>query len=332
MAIVRTKAPDQQAALRDAVDWVLRIEEEPSLITSEDFERWLHAGPHHRKAFTQAANTWGEAGALPLGDILRDEGPSVSESAPARRRSIRRSVLWGSMGAALSVCAAVFVAALLLPSTSSPGWQANYQTQTAQIETYELVDGTSLSLDAQSVVFAHIDDEYRTLELAQGRLFVDVARNEDKPFRVTAGDMSFTALGTSYSVERLTNGWQLEVFEGRVSADGPQGSQSLTANQGLSVRNGEAELFELADTLENEVPDWTSKRLVLNSVSVADAIKKFERYSVDEIVVDDESLKAFRVSGVFRLTEPDAFVKTVSQLTGSRVIHSDGRLILTHSE
>tara|TARA_B100000678_G_scaffold290655_1_gene304160 strand:+ start:4735 stop:5727 length:993 start_codon:yes stop_codon:yes gene_type:complete len=330
---VRTKAQDQQAALRDAVDWVLRIEEEPSLITSEDFERWLHAGPHHRKAFTQAANTWGEAGELPLGDLLRDEGMPVSESAPARHRSIRRPVLWGSMGAALSVCAAaVFVAAFLLPSTSSPGWQANYQTQTAQIETYELVDGTSMSLDAQSVVFAHIDDEYRTLELAQGRLFVDVERDEDKPFRVVADDMTFTALGTSYSVERLSDGWQLEVYEGQVSADGPERNQSLTANQGLIVRDGQAELFDLAETLESEVPDWTSKRLVLNSVSVADAIKKFERYSVDEIVVDDESLKTFRVSGVFRLTEPDAFVKTVSQLTGSRVIHSDGRLILTHSE
>lgn len=312
---------------RAAADWVLKIEDEPALLTSEVFERWLHADPAHSAAFARVSNTWRAAGELSPAPEMQGAGQPIPVVERLVRSAFWRPRLWAPLGAGLAACAVLVLVMTGRPVTE-PVWSSQFRTETAQIQTYELADGTTLVLDARSSASAKFDADFRTVELAEGRLFVDVERDEDKPFRVALGDMEFSALGTSYAVERLDDGWRLEVYEGRVLANGLGEHIVLGEDEALSFSDGALSRSSVGQTLENQLPDWTSQRVVFDAVALEAAVDAFQRYSDEDIVVQGDALKAFRVSGVFRLTEPDAFIQTVSQLTGADIITDGSTTVL----
>lgn len=312
---------------RAAADWVLRIEDEPALLTSEAFERWLHEDPAHSAAFARVSKTWRAAEALSPPPEPEQSEQAISIRDRIRRIAFRRPRFWAPVGAGLAACAALVLVMTGRP-VSDPVWSSEFRTETAQIQTYELADGTTLFLDSRSRASARFDADFRTVELAQGRLFVDVERDADKPFRVALGDMVFSALGTSYAVELLDDGWRLEVYEGRVRAQGPGEGLVLGEAEAVSFSSGALSRYALGETLENRLPDWTSQRVVFDAVALEAAVDAFQRYSDEDIVVQGDALRTFRVSGVFRLTEPEAFIQTVSQITGADIINDGSTTIL----
>ena len=313
---------------RAAADWVLKIEDEPALLTSEAFERWLHEDPAHSAAFARVSNTWRAAGELSPPPELETSELTLPLLERVQRSASWRPRLWAPLGGGLAACAVLLLVMTGRP-VSEPVWSSQFRTETAQIQTYELADGTTLVLDARSRASAQFDADFRTVELAEGRLFVDVERDEDKPFRVALGDVVFSALGTSYAVERLDDGWRLEVYEGRVRANGLGELIVLGEDEALSFSNGALSRSSVGQTLETQLPDWTSQRVVFDAVALETAVDAFQRYSDEGIVVQGDALKAFRVSGVFRLTEPEAFIQTVSQLTGADIITDGSTTILS---
>lgn len=316
-----------QDLLGEAVDWVLRIEDDPALLTSETFENWLYRDPAHVKAFASASNTWSEAGQIRLPAAITEKAPDTRTNSPQRRRIFTRPQIWAPASAGLAACAAALFFMLGVPEPV-PAWQAEYSTRTAEIGNYTLDDGTMLYLDARSSASALIDESLRIVQLKTGRIFVDVERDENKPFSVTLDDMTFSALGTAYAVERLTDGWRLEVYEGHVRATGGPDALELHGNEAVASTPEGLVRYSIGDTLETELPDWTSERVVFNAIELQDAVKAFRRYSDDEISVEGEALKTFRISGLFRLTAPDAFVRTISQLTGADIVQDGEKTVL----
>lgn len=88
--------------------------------------------------------------------------------------------------------------------TTSPGIapSATYATLDNEVRDVELSDGTIVTLDENSelVILEGFNGEDRSVELT-GTAFFDVARDEDKPFIIDAGNSEVTVLGTSFLVK-----------------------------------------------------------------------------------------------------------------------------------
>lgn len=56
----------------------------------------------------------------------------------------------------------------------------------------------------------------RSLTLVSGQAFLDVKGDPSRPFVVTAGDTTFTAVGTRFDVRRLGQGAKVTLIEGHI--------------------------------------------------------------------------------------------------------------------
>ena len=172
------------------------------------------------------------------------------------------------------------------------------------------------------------------MSLESGRIFIEVEPDAARPFRVGSETVSFTALGTAYGVERSADGWRLEVHEGTVRLQTPSVTEDYSAGTGAILNPAGLTRFDLPETLETGQPNWTSGRVVFDGTTLIEALQVFDPYTDRPVEIVGEDLRAFEVSGVFRLTDIDAFLRSVEVLTGARLssgTRSPARLDPAHS-
>lgn len=89
-----------------------------------------------------------------------------------------------------------------------------------------------VSASANTVVDERIDDSGVTLALARGKVECEVEPRPGRaPFRVVAGEVTVTVVGTRFSVERGAGGVRVEVVRGRVHVAAPGVDKLLAAGE-----------------------------------------------------------------------------------------------------
>ena len=247
---------------------------------------------------------------------------------------------------ALTACVVVCVAAALLLAGPGGVDRAGYGTAIGEIRQIALRDATVMHLDSATRVQTAFSDRARRVDLAGGRVFVDVTRMADRPFTVHVGDTGFTALGTAYSVHRDTARIRLEVYEGRVrivrpgrdpvtiaAGDGahvappntdPDTNQNTGPNTDPNSNTATGlEIFALGGPAAPDGPAWTRNRAVFSATPLRDAVHEINRYTTRKVIVADTALADHRISGVFTLTDTDAFIRTAALITGAAVRETD---------
>jgi transmembrane sensor len=76
---------------------------------------------------------------------------------------------------------------------------------------------------------------------------------------------------------------------------------------------------------------WRTGYLIFRDMALADAIAEFNRYTVRKIVIDDPTVAAIRVSGKFRSTQFEAFVRLLEEGFPVRAHSVGDRIVLTDS-
>jgi ferric-dicitrate binding protein FerR (iron transport regulator) len=116
-----------------------------------------------------------------------------------------------------------------------------------------LSDGTDVMLNSTSSL-AYSEEREITLE---GEAFFKVTKGE-KPFVVTAGEVTVTVLGTTFNVEAYPDRERVKVtlFEGKIKLDSKHGSRILNAGEELLFDPGASEyLLTLIDRARQQ-PEW----------------------------------------------------------------------------
>jgi len=78
-----------------------------------------------------------------------------------------------------------------------------------------------------------------------------------------------------------------------------------------------------------EYLSWRSGYLVFHDVPLAEAVAEFNRYNVRKIEIDDSAVAAIKVSGKFRSTNFEAFVRLLEDGFPVRAQTTDDQIILT---
>lgn len=317
--------------LEAAADWLLRIEEDVRVLTSEPFERWLHSDPRHVTAFNSIANEWGMAGLIPLPADARNASGQAKPSAwlSAILDRLRAPWVFGGVGA-LATMAVAFVI-FLHPASGPASAPVSYATDTGEVSEFALADGSRLFLDARSSVEVRLSETERDVTLRDGRLFVDVQPDARRPFRVESDAVSFIAVGTAYAVEHSGDSWRLEVYEGTVRLEAPAANGAFEAGKGAVLTPAGLAQFDLPDTLKAGLPDWTSEQVVFDQTALVDAAAEFARYTDKPVSIVGDELRKYQVSGVFRLTDLDSFLRSVEVLTGARATETAEGTVLSAS-
>jgi transmembrane sensor len=188
-----------------------------------------------------------------------------------------------------------------------------------------------LQLDTASSVTVRFTSAERVVTLRRGQLFVHVARDATRRFRVTTEQADAIAIGTRFNVRRHQGTTTVTVAEGVVSvegrapADGSTGRiatlPTVRVTAGEMVRVGRAGGFPSdaspADLVQALA--WLEHRIVFNERPLAEVVTEFNRYAAMPIEIDDVRLEGLPISGSFDASDAESFVQFLETLPGVTV-------------
>lgn len=280
------------------------------------------------------------------------------EPAPLRSRLSLRS--WPTRAVAAGLVLAVATALTWYVASS----RFYYRTPVGGLASVPMSDGSNVTLNTDSAIRLVVNDRIRGVELERGEAFFEVAKDAHRPFVVTAGNKRVIAVGTKFSVRRAGDDVQVLVTEGKVRLEddslaaaareiaGTAEPATSAAQSGVdqtshpsAVRAGDGGMLLIAGAVAHagesgvlvqnvplmEVDDhltWRSGYLTFRETPLADAITEFNRYNERQIVIEDPAVAGIRISGKFRSTRFEAFVRLLEQGFPIRAQYGDGRILL----
>jgi transmembrane sensor len=312
----RRRPVNRQAAAEAAV-WLARLHGPSRSASMErEFQAWLSAADEHRHAFERCTEVWQEVPRLTLANAF---GAGAQQS----------GLNWGW---AAAVFAGVLVAGAWVWPTGD-----SYITDIGEYRQVALADGSRLSLNTATKLRVTLDQTRREVEIQSGEALFEVAKDPTRPFIVRAGGHQVRALGTMFVVRRLpsaSDALAVTLFEGRVEVSPVQPSPASTApvllqpGQRLELTSAKATPHLEHPSIEHATA-WTRQEVVMDDMSLPEAITEMNRYSRRPIVLEpDPRLALLRVSGVYRAGDSEGFAQAVAALHGLETKREGERLVI----
>ncbi|MBU2914558.1 MULTISPECIES: FecR family protein [Reichenbachiella] len=162
-----------------------------------------------------------------------------------------------------------------------------------QMDSVRLVDGTMIYLGAHSALSCAPDfnSKTRQVTLIRGNAFFDVARNPQKPFVISSGQIKTTVLGTSFNIDLKEDNCTVTVHTGKVNVKSQDQSVDLIPNQEAYFTGATSSLSK--KTLTNShMTRWYRRDLQLENTSLGEVLSVIEyKFGVKAQVKNQEDLK-----------------------------------------
>jgi transmembrane sensor len=300
-------------------------------------DRWLEASTAHVVAFIRLEATWQRTdqlkalgagtppGVVPFPDewqlspVFKSPEETADPAPPAKR--VHRVVWAMAASVILAITAGLWYQRSLEPSYSPP---------IGGIASVPMTDGSTVTLNTDSEVRIALNDGERRVRLDQGEAFFQVAKDPHRPFVVGVDGTRVIAVGTAFSVRRDGDDVLVVVSEGEVKIE-TEGHSPILARAG-SVAHKRREGTTLAPMPASELDaalSWRTGFLVFRNTPLAAAAAEFNRYNTRKILIADDGVGEIRLSGKFRSTQHDAFIRLLEG--GFPVIaqRADDQVVLT---
>jgi transmembrane sensor len=313
--------PIPETIRADAADWLARNEGDRPEAVEAEFHAWLSRDLRHRLAYAEAERNWRES-------LL------LANSAMGRARVLGRAPIYmqRSTHLAAAALAVVLVVGLLSVRTVrdmtgiSIGTQVearSYQTEPGETRTWQLDGGTVLTLSGDSLVRALPAKGASHLELVRGHARIRAAATDAAPTEVSAAGISVQTYGASFDVSCAPAANRIDVLAGQVQASLPGGeTRSLNAGDGLAVpAAGQPKPTALASPPPHAIRPSTD-------MTVGEAVQALNQRNTVQIHLAASDVAERRLTGAFRIDDPEGFADAVAALDGLDVVHSPGSIVL----
>ena len=275
--------------IQQAANWLTRLhDEDVSESERQAFNAWCQADPRHAVAIERMRGLWGSFDTVP--------------ARPARLALNRAFALQRPRAAQVVGLLGVMLCGWL-GLEHLPVWMADQRTGVGERRQIALEDGSQLQLNSNSAVDVKFDGHQRVIELLQGELWVDVAKDAQRPFVVRTDQGTATALGTRYLVKRAPDGTTVvTVIESSVAVKGE-------ASEGVKVAAGQRSILDhghaqAPQAIGDSDPDaWTRGLLKVDDQPLSDVLQTLASYRHGLVRFDPQALQNLRVSGVFKLDD-----------------------------
>ncbi|USQ94165.1 FecR family protein [Caulobacter sp. RL271] len=316
-----------------AATWFARLQDDDvSPQDRRDFQHWLNADARHAAAWDAVRATWDDLSGLendPALAALRADALGAGEAPP--RRLNRRALGLAAAGLVATVGGAL-LGRRWLEGDKTPAPAADepvFTTAVGERSTFRLADNSVVTLGTDSAVRVNHWGAERRLTLLRGQAYFQVAKDKTRPFIVSAGDKSVTAVGTAFDVRMEPGKLSVTLVEGRVRIVGasPQGQRRIEMSAGSRfVANGSADwAVATVDTAKESA--WLQGRLVFDAEPLSSVVAEMNRYSTRKLALADPTLAATPVSGVFKTGQIDAFVAALRTYGLAEVGRSDDKQV-----
>lgn len=271
---------------------------------------------------------------------------------PVAREPRRRGRFWIGAAAVVMLMLSVVLYQVLPLESSIHQSVDRYVSEIGSIESIALPDGSELTLNSGTELIVSMTEDERTVMLRRGEVYLNVAKDSNRPFSVAVGNQKVTVLGTSFSVRKQPSQINVMVEEGVVCVH-PE-SEPASANAPLvgdatatAQKFSSSDLFRVSAGWLVDV-DLTKNRVTAsNDPSLADyhswrqgylefvrqplyvVVSKLNRYSARKIVLEDPSIMNLEVSAIIYIDQLNQSVRDLQKVIPVTVVSHFDRIILT---
>lgn len=227
------------------------------------------------------------------------------------RKRILRLRIVASMAASLIICVMIGIQ-LYYYNDNKKLNQFVSQDITMNVESGErtnitLPDGTKVALNAGTSMSYSVDYGLRTREVRMaGEAFLDVAKDPEKPFKLTTEYVGIEVLGTKFNINAYTNSDLVEatLIEGSVklTTKGMK-TQTITMkpNEKAVYNKKSDELSVTQKATTHFETAWLEGKLVFRSAEFKEILRKLERrYGVEIVITNIEKYNTDLFTGTFK--------------------------------
>jgi transmembrane sensor len=313
------------ARLRDASEWVQRLNESNVEAVADQWMQWCKSDPLNLPAFEQMQRLW-------------NAFPKASETVfqprqPANRLRHRSRLVALAASVLLLVGVAAWFA-LRYPEIRV------LNTPVGEQRRIDLADGSHLDLAPNSRVSTRFTLTRRDVKLERGQAFFEVAHNALRPFIVHVNGLTVTAVGTAFDVRIGPSNTVVTVSEGRVNvAPGADEVGRGSHPQPEIVRAGagqrvtfskSAQRLTVADIDPKAAASWRGGTLQFVSEPLADVVGAINRYSASQIIVAP-AFQQTRFTGTVSPVNVRDWLKALEQIYAIEVVDQGANGVLIRS-
>lgn len=276
-----------------AAGWYVQFQADPpTLAEQKAWQLWIDSDPAHLAAWNQMEQLQRHLGTLPQ-DLKR----RALNTGQQRRQVLKLLLLATGTG---------FLSWNAQQHTSLGNAWADYKTGVGQRRNLSLADGSQIQLNTDTAIDVSFEAAQRLIRLRSGEILIQTGKlGDQRPFFVETGDGRIQALGTRFSVHKLSGSTRVGVLEDRVSVQ--PADRSTTA---MILKAGEGADFDsrhvgLLHPFKSSAVAWTNGQLIVLDARLGEVIEELGRYR-SGILHCDSRARDLRVSGTFRLDSTDA--------------------------
>jgi len=190
------------------------------------------------------------------------------------------------------------------------------QTAIGQSASFQLQDGSAVSLNTETLLIAEQHLRSRQLRLVQGETLFSV-KHRWQPFTVYANQVAVRDIGTVFNVRNTGEGATVTVIEGSVEVMTAHEQRRLTKN--LSVTTRGPAISAAKPTNAETVTAWQQGRLIFDGLPLRDVVAELQRYHAGPIIVADARVAQYRLSGEYDIHGIDALLAALPEILPVRV-------------
>ncbi|MBA6354141.1 FecR family protein [Colwellia sp. BRX9-1] len=311
--------------------WVSKIDRGLSNKDKLDFQLWVNQSDFHRKTLFSLAALWDDLSVLnELSALFTLEKPIQKKHNVITKYAVAAGITFILLFAGNFF---VNITPFIDDNIEKRFVEVRtLQTEIGQQTRFSLSDGSRIKLNTNSLVEVSYSKNNRLLTLIKGEANFDVAKDKSRPFTVTVGEKSFTALGTIFNVKRKSNeNMELVVTEGQVLMTKSNQPLNKIAKMlstlpkeklpGFLITSGEIATIENNIQTSNKKTSfeqiqrelaWQQGMLVFNGKPLDEALAEISRYTTTTFEIKDVELNKIKVAGYFKANDIDGLLKSLS--------------------
>ena len=323
MSETRHTHTQDDAITEAAAQWCMRLHE-PDCTEQEReaFAVWLKADPLHALEYEAMLDIWDVSEHLPR--------PAQVIALPGRQRHST----WRRLGIAAAITL------LALPLAAYSGWQLGWVPNayerleaSSSMKTVTLPDGSQVELNlGTQLTFSNYKDQ-RRVNLSKGEAFFKVRHDASHPFVVQAAEGRIRVTGTQFNVWRYEDQVRVTLLEGSVLVTGNQNlsGDGLRLEPGMQARYKAGDYTPQISQTYADTPDlaWRNGKLVLDNLTLADALPLINRYLDVPLVLADNATGKLRIGGVFNTHDINQLVTSLPKVLPVYLsLNQDGKPVI----
>jgi transmembrane sensor len=276
---------------------------DPSL--AQQCEHWRNAAPEHELAWQRVIGLHRD---LDL-RAIPGAGVALQTLETSQRRLHRRQALKLLGGVAL-VGSASWLAKDL---ESVSAWTSDYATATGERRSVHLPDGSLLQLNTRSAVDLAFTEQQRLIHLKQGELMLSCSEtsHQGRPLLVQTRDALVEGFAGGFVVRQDEDCTRVSVTQGKVAVHHPGNGTLQWIDNGQDWRV-DASGAQRLEHVAMDAAAWSEGLIVTRDIRLVDFLTQVSRYRHGFLTCDAD-IADLRLSGVFRLEDPDQLLQLLPQ-------------------